>query len=90
MLTSFSIEHVPVVMADLVTEMAEQGAVGLAHGVAAPLAFRVVRFGDVDGDQAVVVTGQDVRGVRSRLVRVGKKLEGQSARVLGPRGDGQP
>ena len=64
-------------MRDLVAEMAEQRAVGLAHLVPAPLALGVVGLGEVDGDEPVVVAGQHRRGA------VGEKIEGEA--VPGPR-----
>src|SRR5262245_60351461 len=41
----------PIVVADLVAEVSEQGAVGLSHVLPSALALRVVGFGDVDRDQ---------------------------------------
>ena len=44
-------QALPVVVPDLVAEVAEHGAVGLAHLLADLLAKRIVGLGDVDGDQ---------------------------------------
>ena len=41
-------QTVPVVVRDLVPEMTEQRAVGLAHLAALPLAFGIVCLGEVD------------------------------------------
>ena len=55
-----SIPHqpVPVVMTDLVPEVADQRPVGLAHLGAPLFALGVVSLRDVDGDEAVVMAGQ--------------------------------
>ena len=46
-------------MGDLVAEMPEQSAVGFAHLEAPPLALGVVGLGEIDRDQAGLVTGDD-------------------------------
>jgi hypothetical protein len=71
------------VVRDLMTEMAKQGAIGLAHLVAAPLALGVVGLGEIDGDQAVFVPGQHRRRA------IGEKIEGHAFRVFGAGGEGQ-
>ena len=48
-------------MRDLVAEVAEQGAVKFAHLAAHALALGVVGFGDIERDQAVVVSGHHRR-----------------------------
>ena len=48
-----------VVVPDLVAEMAQQGAVGLVHRDTELSAVYVVAFGEIQGDQAVVVSGED-------------------------------
>jgi hypothetical protein len=44
--------------------------------VAPPLPLGVVRLGDVDGDQAVVVSGQNGGAAGRILRRIGQKVEG--------------
>ena len=51
-------QPVPVIMPNLVPKVAEQGAVKFAHVSAAALALGVIRFGEVVGNDAVVVSGQ--------------------------------
>ena len=70
-------QHHPVVVADLVAEVAEHGAVGLAELVADPLAVGVVGLGQVDGDEAVLVAGGHV------VEPTGQQVEGEA--VLGLR-----
>ncbi len=74
-------QHVPVVMADLMPEMAEQRAVRLAHGRAPPLALGVVGLGERHGDQPLVMPGQHAG--RVRVVGIGQDVEDEAAR-LGP------
>ena len=79
-------QAIPVVVRDLVAEMTEQGAVGLAHLPPHALAFGIVGLGQVDGDEAVVVAGHHRLGRRAvgrRAVwrRSGQKIERQP--VLG-------
>ena len=57
----------PVIVPNLVPKVAEQGAVKFAHVLAAALALGVIRFGEVDGNDAVVVSGQDSRLGRSDI-----------------------
>ena len=52
-------QPVPIIMPDLVAEMAEQRAIGLAHLIAAALALCVVGFGQIDRDDAVGMAGHD-------------------------------
>ena len=74
-------------MPDLVPKVAEQGAVEFTHLLASPFALGVVRFGEVDGDDAAGVSGQDVQLSRSD---VGQELEGEAAsRIFGLRLDRQ-
>ena len=47
-------------MAALMAHMAEQRAIGLVEGLAGLLARDGLGFGEVDGDQAVVVAGLGV------------------------------
>jgi hypothetical protein len=58
---------------DLVTEMAQQGAVGLVHCDAELFEVDVIAFDQIQGDQAVVVAGQD------SLVLAGEQVECQAA-----------
>jgi hypothetical protein len=73
-------ETIPVVVADLVPDVAEQRAVGLMQRRPPPLPLRIVRLGDVDGDDAVGVAGQDRRAA---FRWIGEELEGEAAgRIL--------
>ena len=56
-------------------EVTEQGPVGLVHGDPVLLAHRIVRLGQGDGDQPVVVTRHDPR--RIGLRQLGQEVEGQ-------------
>ena len=68
-----------VVVADLVPEVAEQGAVRLVHRDPQLLPVHVVALGQVQGDHAVVVPGHDL------LVLAGQQVEAEPAlRVLDP------
>ncbi len=64
-------------------EVTEQRPVGLAHLAAAALALGIVGFGDIDGDEAVLVAGQN-RDVALRAVLVGDEVERQRVRVPPP------
>src|SRR5215207_10316729 len=77
-------QHVPVVMSDLMPEVAEQRPIGLAHGLAPALPLGVVGLSDVDGDQAVVVARQDGRRQRRPFGRIGQKVEGEPVRIFAP------
>ena len=63
--TAIPDQPVPVVVADLVTQMAEHRAIGLAHLLAHVLAERGIRLGDVQRDDAFVVPGHDGLAVRA-------------------------
>ena len=73
-------EDVPVEVADLVAEMTEERAVGLAHRGTPRLALRIVSLGERDGDDALVMPGQHLRAVRS--LAVGQKVEDQRFRAF--------
>ena len=77
-------EHHPVVVADLVAEVAEHGAVGLAQLVAHPLAVGVVGLGQVDGDEPVLVAGGH------RVEPAGQQVEAEALRLLGEPDHRQP
>lgn len=53
-------ERHPIVVADFVTHVADEGAMGLVHLLADTLALDGVGFGDIDGDAAVGVAGEDL------------------------------
>ena len=63
-------EPVPVVVADLVPQVAEQRAVGLVQRVRGLLARDVVRFLDVDRDDAVRVPGHHRRAAGRRAQEI--------------------
>jgi hypothetical protein len=68
-------DSIPVIMRDFVPEMPEQGPVRLAHVAALLFPMSVVGFGNVDGDGAVEMAGQD------RLPLGDEKVEGEPARI---------
>ena len=75
-------QNVPIVMADLVAEMAEQTAIGLGQFRPALLHLGAVGFGERDRHHAVVVSGHHPGA--GRMGRIGEELEHQAvARVLG-------
>ena len=57
-------EASPVVVADLVAEVAEHGAIRLPELLTDELAMRVIRLGEVEGDDAGVVSGDHVLTAR--------------------------
>ncbi len=77
-------QPIPVVVAELVAEMAEQRAVVLAHLGTHLLAFGGIGLGDVERDQAVVVAGQHMLA-RGRVAqqRIGEEIEGDADLVAG-------
>jgi tripartite-type tricarboxylate transporter receptor subunit TctC len=69
-------------MRNLVAEMAEQGAVWLAHGVPLPFAFGIISFGETKRDETFGMTGQHRR---CRSSGGGEEIEGQATLgVFGP------
>ena len=72
-------QQVPVVVADLVAEVAQQRAVGLAHLGADALAHRVFGLLGVQGDHAVVVARHHVRGAG----HVAEEIESQAVDRVG-------
>src|SRR5215207_8015510 len=56
-------EQIPVVVADLMPEVAEQGAIRLAHGRAAPLALDIVGLAERDGDETLVMPGHHLGAI---------------------------
>ena len=50
-------QKIPIVVPDLVAEMAEQGAIGLLHRVALTLALGIVRFRQAERDEPAGVAG---------------------------------
>ena len=56
-------QAVPVIVTRLMTKMAQQRAVGLAHGLAHGFALGVVGFIHIEGDQAGVMSGHDMRAI---------------------------
>ena len=61
-------------------EVAEQRAVGLAHGFAGALALGVVGLGEVDRDQPVGMAGDDLRGLLP--ARLGEEVEGEPGLLI--------
>ena len=82
-------QAVPVVMRDLVAEMPEQGAIGLAHLAALALALGIVGLRQIDGDEAVVVPGQD-RRCAAAARWIGEEIERQRRPDPRPGGQRQP
>ena len=67
-------QPVPEIVAGLVAEVAEQGAIGFVHGHTALLAVGVVGFGQRDGDEAVVMSRHDFGAVSLGQLR--QEIEG--------------
>lgn len=65
-------EAVVVVMPDLVPEVPEQSSVRLGHRLAELLTVDVVALGEIHGDDAVLVSGEDL------LELAGQQIERQS------------
>ena len=81
-------EYVPIMMADLVAEMAKHAAIWLVQLRPAPLALGAVGLCQRNRHNALVVAGHDLDA--RTLGRVGQKLEGETvAAILGPRLQGQ-
>ena len=77
-------QPVPVeIMPDLMAKVADEGAVGLVHGLASRLALRVVGLGDVDRDEPVVVPREHRLDASVRPRLVGDQVEGE-APLSGP------
>ena len=74
-------QQVPVVVADLVAEMADQRAVGLAHLGADALAHGVLGLLGVERDHAHLVAGHHVRAAR----HVAEEVESQAMHRIGQR-----
>ena len=53
-------QPVPEIVARFVAEVAEQGALGFVHGHTALLAIGVIRFGQRDGEEAVIMSRHDL------------------------------
>src|ERR1700723_3259549 len=68
-------QAIPEIMSDFVAKMAQQSAIRLLLQGALLLAMDIVRLGDVDGNQSVVVTGEHALGIAA--VPVLEKLERQ-------------
>ena len=68
-------------MPDLVAEMTEQRAIGLAHLIAAALAFCVVGFGEIDGDDAIGMAGHDGEPEGATSARNSKRQTGGILRL---------
>src|ERR1700732_1241315 len=66
-------QNVPEIVSNLVTEMTQQGAVRLLLQGALLLAMNVIRLGNVDGDQSVVVAGE--HPFRIAVARILEELE---------------
>jgi hypothetical protein len=54
-------QSVPIVVAHLMSKVAENGAVGFPHLIADSLPRRIVRFFNVKGDDAVIMAGHHSR-----------------------------
>src|SRR5580700_2592061 len=75
-------QDIPIMVPDLVPEMAEQAAIGLGQFRAPPLDLGAVGFRERDGHYAVVVPGHHFR--TGRVGRIGQEFERQAVvRVLG-------
>jgi len=78
---------IPVIMRNLMAEMAEQRAIGLAHRLALALALDVVGLSHIERDEAAGVPGHRPR--RGCILGRGKKIEGEAVFVLTARGQRQ-
>src|SRR5208283_5297941 len=56
-------QSIPKIMSDFMAEVAQERAVGFFLERALLFALDVVRFGNVDGDQSVIVSGQYALGI---------------------------
>src|SRR5271165_4764011 len=54
-------QSVPIVVADLVTEMTQEGAVRLVEPESPPLTFHVIRLGHIQCDDPVIMPGEHRR-----------------------------
>lgn len=63
-------------MPDFMAEMSEQRAIGFMHLHADSLALGIVGFHQVDGNQPVVMSGDDTW--RFRIRRIGEEVESQT------------
>ena len=72
-------QAVPVIVAELMAEMAEQRAIVLAHLDAPSFALGRVRLGDIECDQAVVMAGQDARATRTAAIGSARKSKARPA-----------
>src|ERR1700728_160270 len=75
-------QPVPEIVPALVAEMPQKGAVGLLLQRALRFAVHVIGFGDVDGDESVVVPGESARRVAVRGVFQKLEREPFTAAVL--------
>ena len=64
-------QPVPVVVTNLVPEMAEERTVGLTQLLARLLAKRIIGLGDIDRDEPLVVAGEN--GLCGRAALEGKR-----------------
>jgi hypothetical protein len=69
-------QSVPIIMPDFVTEMAQEGAIGLVQLEPPLFALRVVRLRHIDGDDPIGIPGEYWSGFRRR--GIGKKLISQA------------
>ncbi len=76
-------------MRDLVPEMAQQRAIGLAHPLALAFAFGRVRFRHVERDEAARMAGHDRRLVPFAVRRPRQEIKGEPVRILGSRRERQ-
>src|SRR5580698_1874336 len=72
-------QPIPVIMADLVAEMAKRCAIELPHFLPEALALGVVGLGDVDGNKAIHMSRHDRR---LRGAEIFKKLKRQAGGIF--------
>ena len=75
-------EPIPIIVADLMTEVTEKGPIRLPHFVSDALARHVIRFDHVQGDHPVGMPGEELRHVAVLRGRVVEEVEGETVRPL--------
>src|SRR6188472_135640 len=69
-------------MRNLVAEMPEQSAIGLAHGLALAFALGIVGLRHIEGNESAGVPGHDPRMRRSGSDRIGEEIKRETVGIL--------
>src|SRR5260370_41332132 len=80
---------IPVIVGNLVPEMAEQSAIGFGQGLALAFALEVGGFRDMERYKPAGMPGDDRRSLRQSIGRRREKVECEAVRILHPRGERQ-